>query len=180
MLPEHLRTERLRFRKLTQKDLSPLLEFFNDPKATEFLFIDREPELFAQDWLSRQIRRYSSASNGLMAIELLESGELVGQCGLLLQFVDGIPKIEIGYHFIPRFWGKGYATETATALRDFAFENEIAETLISLIHPDNLKSQAVAKRNGMTEWKQTIWRGHPVVVFRITRSQWENQGKPGN
>ncbi len=173
MLPEHFETTRLRFRKLTQSDLTALLEFFNDSEATRFLFTDKEPEPYAKDWLARQIRRYNSAGNGLMAIELKDTSELIGQCGLLLQFVDGIPKIEIGYHFIPRFWGKGFATEAAIACRDFAFENEMAETLISLIHPDNVRSQAVATRNGMTEWKRTIWRGHPVVVFRITRSIWE-------
>ena len=172
---EHLQTPRLIFRSLTPADKLPLMEFFTDAVATEFHFIDIAVEKFADEWLVRQFRRYETTGCGLCAVELLETGELVGQCGLLRQFVDGIPKWEVSYHFIRRFWGKGYATEAARASRDFCFENEMAETVISLIHPENYRSQAVAQRNGMTFWKETIFRGHPAHVFRIRREDWERQ-----
>ena len=173
MYLEHLQTPRLIFRSLTLSDKAPLMEFFTDQLATEFLFIDIDIERYASEWLTRQMRRYETNGDGLCAIELLETGELVGQCGLIRQFVDGIPKWEVGYHFIPRFWGNGYATEAAIACRDFCFENEMAETIISLIHPDNFRSQAVARRNGMSFWKETIFKGHPAHVFRIRREDWE-------
>lgn len=173
MFLENLQTPRLTFRCLQPDDKAALLEFFNDPVATEFLFMNEDPDSYASSWVGRQMRRYNNTGSGLFAVILRETGELVGQCGLLLQFVDGIPKMEIGYHFIRRFWGKGYATEAARACRDFAFENDQAETLISLIHPENYRSQAVARRNGMTSWKETVWRGNPVIVFRIRREEWE-------
>lgn len=173
MLLNELTTTRLRFRPLTLDDKPRLMDFFIDPEATEFHCIKTDIDTYADTWLRRQLGRYANELGGLHAIELAETGELVGQCGLLYQWVDGIPKWEVGYHFLRDFWGKGYATEAAQACRDFGFENEMAETLISLIHPDNLRSQAVAKRNGMTEWKRTTWREMPVVVFRIRRSEWE-------
>lgn len=175
MLPEHFSTTRLRFRKLKPADKTHLLEFFSDPVATEFLFLQTLPEASADTWLNRQLNRYKNNTGGLHAVELADTGEFVGQCGLLYQWVDGIPKWEVSYHFLRRFWGQGYATEAAIAFRDFGFENEMAETLISLIHPENFRSQAVARRNGMTPWKETIWRGHPVIVFRIRREEWERQ-----
>ena len=174
MLLEHLTTDRLRFRPLTLADKPRLLDFFADPVATEFHFIKTDVSAYADNWLRRQLGRYANEQGGLHAVELLETGELVGQAGLLYQWVDGIPKWEVGYHFFREHWGKGYATEAAKACRNFCFENEMAETLISLIHPDNLRSQAVAKRNGMTEWKRTTWRELPVVVYRIRRPEWEN------
>jgi RimJ/RimL family protein N-acetyltransferase len=180
MFLENQLTQRLRFRCLHPADKEPLMEFFSDPIATQFLFISNEPEDFAFSWIARQIRRYDNETGGLCAIELLETGELIGQCGLLLQFVDGIPKWEVGYHFIRRFWGNGYATEAAVACRDFAFENEMAETVISLIHPDNLRSQAVARRNCMTPWKDTLFKGHPAKVFRIRRDDWETCRQTGS
>ncbi len=175
MLPEKFSTSRLRFRKLKPSDKVQLLEFFSDPVAAEFLFLQTTPQVAVENWMNRQIGRYKNKAGGLMAVELAETGEFIGQCGLLYQWVDGIPKWEIGYHFLRRFWGQGYATESAIAFRNLGFENEIAETIISLIHPKNLRSQAVARRNGMTPWKETIWRDHPVVVFRIRREDWERE-----
>jgi RimJ/RimL family protein N-acetyltransferase len=172
MLLEHLTTDRLRFRPLTLADKPRLMGFFDDPISTQFHFIQMDTNAYADTWLNRQLRRYANETGGLHAVELKETGELVGQCGLLHQWVDAIPKWEVGYHFLREHWGKGYATEAARACRDFCFENEMAETLISLIHPDNLRSKAVAARNGMTEWKRTVWRGFPVVVYRIRRSEW--------
>lgn len=173
MYLEQLQTPRLIFRSLTLSDKEPLLEFFTDQVATEFLFPGGDIEKFASEWLKNQLRRYESTGCGLCAVELRATGELVGQCGLLRQFVDGIPKWEVGYHFIRRFWGNGYATEAAMACRDFCFENEMAETIISLIHPDNARSEAVARRNGMTFWKDTNFKGNPTRVFRIRRDDWE-------
>lgn len=158
------------------------MEFFSDGEATEFLFPQMPADEYATYWLKRQMRRYELHGAGLCAIELRSTGELVGQCGLIYQWVDHIPKWEVGYHFIRRFWGQGYATEAAAACRDFCFENEMAETLISLIHPDNLRSQAVAGRCGMTWWKDTSFKGHPSKVYRIRREDWKktfhkNNGK---
>jgi len=179
MLLNNLTTARLRFRPLQLGDKPRLMAFFEDPVATEFHFIKTDISDYADLWLRRQLGRYANEHGGLHAVELIETGELIGQAGLLYQWVDSIPKWEVGYHFFREHWGKGYATEAAQACRDYCFENEMAETLISLIHPDNLRSQAVAKRNGMTEWKRTTWRSMPVVVYRVRKGDWENNRDEG-
>ena len=175
MFVENMETERLRLRRLTENDLDALTNYFNTSNATVYLNINTnvEPRKLAEDWLTMQIRRYQAAQCGLHAIELKTTGEMIGQSGLVWQFVDGIPKWEVGYHLMPRYWGNGYATEAAMACRDFCFHNEMAETLISLIHPQNAKSVAVALRNGMTYWKQTSFKGNDCNVFRIRREDWE-------
>ncbi len=173
MLLENLHTDRLRFRGLTRSDLPKLLHFFSDPIATQYLSIETDKENFTEKWMQGQCRRYKKGTGGLHAIELKSTGELIGQCGLVWQFVDGIPKWEVGYHFFRQFWGNGYATEAAQACRNFCFENEMAETLISLIHPKNEKSKAVAKRTGLAFWKETDFQGKPVEVYKIIRPDWE-------
>lgn len=173
MNPPVIETGRLMLRPLVLADKDPLLEFFTDPEAIAFLPTEVSGEKFAELWIQRQLRRYESTGYGLSAVVLKETGELLGQCGLIRQFVDGIPKWEVGYHLIRRHWGKGYATEAACAWRDHCFENEMAETLISLIDAGNLRSQAVAARNGMSFWKETIFKGLPVHVHRIRRAEWE-------
>lgn len=85
----------------------------------------------------------------------------------MVQEVDGINELEIGYSHHPAFWGKGYATEAAQKCRDFAFENNFAETLISIVHVDNTASAKVATRNGMKLEKTTVYKEIPVNIFRI-------------
>jgi RimJ/RimL family protein N-acetyltransferase len=172
ILHEHC-TDRLRFRCLTPEDISPLMDFFQDEESTRFLMVDDDIFTYAESWLHREIRRYDIGGGGLHAIENKQTGELIGQCGLVRQFVDGIPKWEVGYHLFREHWGNGYATEAAQACRDFCFENEMAETLISLIHPDNERSLKVAARNGMTKWKETDFKGQHSIVMRIRREEWE-------
>ena len=173
MILENCLTERLRFRPLTLADKPHLLAFFHDAQSSEFIPLDDNLEAFADAWLARQLRRYENGSGGLHAVELRKTGEFIGQCGLVRQFVDGIPKWEVGYHFLRPHWRQGYATEAAIACRDFCFENEMAETLISIIHADNLRSLAVAARNGMTFWKNTEFKGELAQVYRIRREEWD-------
>ncbi len=172
MVLEHFETQRLRFRSLLPSDKRSLHEFFNDKIATEFLFIQDPLPEYIDSWIARQDYRYAIQGCGLCAVELKETGEVIGQCGIIQQWVDSVPKLEISYHFIRRFWGNGYATEAAMGCRDFAFQEGLAETLISIIHPDNRRSKAVAERNGMTLWKETEHKGHRSEVFRIRWEDW--------
>lgn len=177
MILENFHTSRLQFRSLSLLDKEPLLAFFSDPQATAYLSVDLDVNNYAKIWIERQLKRYKSIGVGLCAIELKGTGELIGQCGLVWQFVDGIPKWEVGYHLLPRFWGNGYATEAAIACRDFCFENEMAETLISIIDPRNTRSIAVARRNGMCFWKETVFKDALVHVYKIRREDWEKLDK---
>ena len=169
----NLSSQRLNFRKLTSKDVSEWMEFFGSDKALEFLPFEKNNKDQCADWINRQIFvRYPLDDLGLYAVIEIESGKLIGQCGLLRQEVDGKEELEIGYHLIPRFWKKGYATEAAVAFKNFAFQNNLAESLISIIHIDNINSQKVAERNGMKQEKQTVFREMPIYIYRILKTEW--------
>jgi len=100
------------------------------------------------------------------------TGQLVGQCGLLVQEVDGTEELEIGYSILPKFWNRGYATEAAKKCRDFAFINSYTDSLISIVHKENIKSEKVALKNGMLQTKQTVFKDMPVNIFRIDKNNW--------
>ncbi len=102
-----------------------------------------------------------------------ESPRLIGYCGFFHQIVDELEEIEIGYRLHPEFWGRGYATEAAQAVRDHAFRDLNLERVISLVHPDNHASARVAAKNGMWIEKFTTFRGYPANVFVITREKWQ-------
>ena len=115
-----LETERLYLRRLEQTDFDALCKILKDEEvmyAYEHAFSDAE----VHEWLDRQLGRYAEYGFGLWAVILKKNGELIGQCGITMQDWNGRQVPEIGYLFQKAFWHKGYATEAATACRDYAF-----------------------------------------------------------
>jgi RimJ/RimL family protein N-acetyltransferase len=86
---------------------------------------------------------------------------------LLLQSVDGINELEVGYHLFKNYRGKGYASEIAQFLKQYAFTHNLCDSIVSIIHIDNMKSQKVAERNGMKREKTTMFFDNEHIVYRI-------------
>ena len=104
----------------------------------------------------------------MCALNLKETGEFIGQGGLLTQQVDGVEEIEIGYHLLREHTGNGYATEAAQHLKKYALDTGICTSVISIIDEFNFPSQAVAKRNGMEEDSRTKWKDLNVIIYRAS------------
>lgn len=168
-------TQRLQFRLLQGSDFDDWLTFFEHPDASAYLGMHDigSPREQCKTWFNKVMERYNNDSGGLNVLVEKSSGRFLGQCGLLVQEVDGKEELEIGYSLLPEFWGLGYATEAAQKCRDYAFEHHFRDSIISIIHLDNIRSEKVAIKNGMTLSKQTIFRGLPVNIFRITREEWK-------
>jgi len=111
------------------------------------------------EWIERQIERYAREGCGYWACELRATGEFVGQAGLLVQEVDGLTELGLGYMFIPQFWGRGYATEIATGCLGYGFRQYPVDHIVALIRPENEPSIRVAQRLHMTLWKTTEYKG---------------------
>ena len=165
-------THRLHIRQLQLNDVPAWTEFFIDNPSLHFLGLDITvaPQQQATAWIQRQLKRYEDGLYGHLALTDRESGTLIGQCGLLVQEVEGKKEIEIGYHILRRYQGHGYATEAATHFRQQAFAARICDSLISMIHIDNIKSQRVAEKNGMTKTIQTDCFQMPVYIYRTTQA----------
>ncbi len=174
MLLKNLSSPRLQFRRLQKEDAVDLLEFFQDAEATRlFPIYQNSPQAHAFARIEYQQDRYDKAGDGLCAIVDRETNAFVGHSGLLWQEVDSIRELEIAYHLQPKHWKKGYASEAAKAIRDFAFENRLAESLVSIIDSRNENSKKVALRNGMRLEKETIKKEVAVSIYRISREEWE-------
>jgi RimJ/RimL family protein N-acetyltransferase len=105
--------------------------------------------------------------------------QLVGQAGLMIFDTRGwTPSTwanagshaqpELGWALIPAHWGHGYATEAAAAIREWAHECRSIEQLVSLILPENVRSQRVAERLGAVPTETVIPgdSGRKTVVWR--------------
>ncbi|WP_343485623.1 GNAT family N-acetyltransferase [Allomuricauda sp. d1] len=161
-------TERLLFRKFTPEDFDLWLPFYDDPRSTEFWDgLPENPIEACQQQFDRIFERYEKGLGGMNALILKETEALVGMCGLLVQTVDEKEELEIGYSVLPKYWKKGFAIEAASKCKQFAFENHFADSLISIIHIDNVPSQKVALKNGMVLDKITTYKDNPVHIFRV-------------
>lgn len=143
-----LETERTYLRRMTWDDLPDLKEILQDEEtmyAYEHGFSDEEVD----NWIKATLRRYDEDGLALFAVIDKETGEFLGQEGLVYQEVSGRRELEIGYLFKKKNWNKGYATEVAIALKEYAFTVLGKEKVISLIRDTNIPSQKVAVRNGM-------------------------------
>jgi ribosomal-protein-alanine N-acetyltransferase len=165
-----LETSRLILREYLPDDVDALSRVLSDPETMRFYPAPYD-RAGVEDWIARSLRRYVEQGHGLWAMVLKASGEMIGDCGLTVQNVDGADEIEIGYHVRRDLWGQGLATEAARACRDLGFARLPVDRLISLIRPENLPSRRVAEKNGMTVWKELMWRNLPHLVYAIRREQ---------
>lgn len=163
-----LQTERLLLREITRDDAGDLLEIWGDPEAMRLFpqTLDRE-EMNA--WIERNLKRYEEYGFGLWAAILKDDGQFAGDCGLMMQDVDGAQELEVGYHFKRRYWGQGLATEAARACMDYAFNQLGRRRIISMIRPENTSSRRVAERNGLKIEKEVFWRGYQHYVYAINQ-----------
>jgi len=163
-----LETIRLVLREFRPEDADSLAQILSDPETMRFYPTPCD-RAGVEQWIERNRERYKNDGAGLWAMVLKSTGELIGDCGIILQEVEGERLYEVGYHLRRDYWRKGLATEAAIACRDWAFANLQTDRLISLIRPQNLPSRRVAERNGMTIWKEITWRGLSRCVYSIQK-----------
>lgn len=165
-----IQSERLLFREIDGKDLPVIAEIMRDEsvqKVWEHYFSDED----VRAWIQRRQDGYRDHGiDYLLAIDRL-TGEPVGQMGLLKEQIEGETVWGIGYILLSRHQGKGYATEGARAMADYAFQTLGISKLVCDIRPMNKPSIAVAKRIGMVETGVFVkhYRGMemPHLIFEL-------------
>ena len=173
--PVTFSTERIHIRPLIMSDKDWWNAYFESEKCMKYmpksLLQNEDP---SRTWIEKQLNRYKDGEFGLELITDIQTGDKVGQCGLMTQSVDNEIHLEVGYHLIDKYWKKGYASHAAKCFRDLAFKHFNAKELISIIHVQNQPSQNVAMSNGMTLWKETKFKQIDVLIYRIKKSTWLN------
>lgn len=103
---------------------------------------------------------------GLMAVEIQETGELIGFCGLSIPtfLPEILPAVEIGWRFAPEVWGKGYATEAARSIMKHGFDDLKLKRIVSICHIKNTASENIMKKLGMHFDREAITASSKVNV----------------
>jgi RimJ/RimL family protein N-acetyltransferase len=120
-----------------------------------------------REFINRMRTRYREDGCGLWMLVDRESGEPLGRVGLYRQTVNGVDEFEIGYMVHRPFWRRGFATEAALAVRDYAFNERKLPRVVSLIRPENVPSLGVANKLGMKNVGKTELMGFPHGVFAV-------------
>ena len=172
-----IETERLILREYTMEDFDALYEILSDPITMQH-YPKPYDENGTKRWLKWSITNYEKYGFGLWAMQLKESGEFIGDCGITMQKINGELLPEVGYHIHRNHWRRGYGKEAARAVRDWGFGNTDFDSLYSYMKYTNAASWSTAAANGMKKIKEFRDEEDGILfVYRITRGEWESLSK---
>jgi [ribosomal protein S5]-alanine N-acetyltransferase len=169
---DRIESERLLLRRITRDDYDFFARLHATPEVRRYIG-NGQPQSAEESraWVER-VAMYKHANLGFLAVVRKSDGRLIGRCGLSELVVDAkaatgtIPRgwfqraqapagaalletPDLGYTFDPASWGHGYATEAARCVFDYARANLEWPRIVSVIHPDNVRSLRVAERSGL-------------------------------
>lgn len=167
-----LETDRLILRPPQREDLDAWAAFVEDAEVQRFIG-GVQPRPVAWRHLCIMAGAWSIEGFSMFSVIEKSSGRWIGRLGPWQP--EGWPGTEVGWGLVRDAWGKGYASEGATAAIDWAFDTLGWTEVIHTIAPENVNSQAVAKRLGSTVLRDG-WlpapHDKPTVVWGQSREQW--------
>ncbi|NQU67905.1 MAG: GNAT family N-acetyltransferase [Candidatus Marinimicrobia bacterium] len=169
MLPE-FQTERLFARPLKKSDIDAMHTLHRNSNVMKYI---HKPEETMEETLAtyKRVMDYHERNPqfGLWSV-LLKDGAYMGW--IILKHLDNTADVEIGYRFLPEFWGKGYATEIGYVVRNYGFQELELPTIVGVTLPENIASQRVLEKIGLTYRKPAHYYGVDVSFYQM-----ENPGE---
>lgn len=167
-----IETERLILREMMESDFNALYKILSDSDIMQhypYTFDENR----VKNWIERNIERYRIFGFGLWAICLKDTSEMIGDCGLTMQIINGQIKPEIGYHIRADKQRNGFAKEAAIAVRDWAFCNTPFNNIYSYMKYTNEASAKTAMSYGCKQVDEFTDEVNEITkVFAITRDEW--------
>jgi RimJ/RimL family protein N-acetyltransferase len=152
-------TERLRLRPFRESDAPLILELLNDPGWLRFIG-DRNVRSLedARGYLRKLDEAYARHGFGLYRVERASDGEPLGMCGLVKR--DTLDDPDLGFAFLARHRGSGYAEEAARATLRHAARDLGLGRLAAVATPDNERSARLLAKLGFARERMTAWNGN--------------------
>jgi RimJ/RimL family protein N-acetyltransferase len=162
-----IETDRLMLRIMREEDTEPMFDIFSDPVAMRYFGV-----IFDRDrmnrWVQSNLEHHKEHGFSLYTVILKENGEIIGDCGLETDEIEGESVVGIGFDFRRKYWHKGYATEAARAVLEYGFTQFGFEKISGWIDPENAPSQRVAERIGMTVEKYVMRGKKKYALYSIS------------
>jgi RimJ/RimL family protein N-acetyltransferase len=165
-------TTRLLLRPFHLGDAEAMGRVFGDPEVMKYGDGVQTPA-WVREWIAQRADDlYGRLGLGMWAVVENPGGTVLGYCGLARSTGRCAPgETEIGYRLARPHWGRGFGTEAASAVRDYAFDTLRLPRLIALIDPANVAAIRVAEKIGMRYERDAMLKGydHPDRVYRLDR-----------
>jgi len=170
-MPTLFQTDRLEVRPYRLEDAEDVFDLYGDPEAVVFIGNQVEESMETlREAIQRFINRYEERDGlGFWAVVEKASGKVIGS--IILRPLPGHPEIEIGWHFARRVWGKGLAFEAARGCLQYGRERYGFRRIVAVIHPENARSLALARRLGMAHEGRIFAFNQDLELFA-----WEEAG----
>jgi ribosomal-protein-alanine N-acetyltransferase len=161
-----LTTARLILRGFTDDDVDPLYRILSDADVLRYFPDPRPPSCErVQKIISNQLQHWERHGYGWWALEPRSNKDLIGWSGL--QFISETTEVEVGYLLGQPFWGQGLATEAAQACVRYGFEQLGLQTIVGIVHPENVASQRVIGKLGLSFVDRTRYFGMDCYHYRM-------------
>lgn len=146
-----LETKRLRLRELTLNDAEFIYKLVNDPSWLEHIGDKQVRNLNdAKNYItSGPQAMYQKHGFGLYLTELKENNTPIGLCGLIKR--DTLNDVDIGYAFMPEFWGQGYAYEAISTTLEYGKDKFKLNRIVAIVSPQNHPSIKLLEKIGMIQ-----------------------------
>lgn len=165
-----LETQNLVLKPILESELSILHMIFADSYVRKYLCDDRAFSLQQiEEMLKQSIKHFEEEKFGLWFIRIHSESEVIGFVGLWYFFGEEQPQLI--YALLPKVLKKGYATEAATKILEYCFDELGYEYLVASCDRPNIESQKVAERLGMRKMEEKIVNGSLIVFFKFEKSQ---------
>ena len=158
-------TARLSAERLTPDHLPEVQRMHRDATVMAHLGGVRDDAQTAA-YLARNLKHWDDYGFGLWILRELGGGEPVGRAVLRHLLVEGVDEVEVGYAFYPPLWGRGLATEVATACLELGRRKVGLTTIVGVTSPDNLASQHVLEKVGLVYERDFMHEGARSSLFR--------------
>jgi RimJ/RimL family protein N-acetyltransferase len=127
------------------------------------------PEPGTRTYLEQNLKHWADHGFGLYMLRDAETRTVIGRAILRHLDAQGVDEVEIGYGFMPEYWGRGLATEIARELVHIGFDRFGLTSLVAITTPANIASQRVMTKAGLTYERDILHAGIPHRLFRIRR-----------
>ncbi len=176
----HIETERLILREVQEQDVDDMFELDSNPIVHQYLggkpIKTKQQAVEIIQFINKQ---YKELGIGRFATIEKASGEFIGWSGLKLNVgkkeeLNGKQNFyDIGYRFIPRYWNKGYATESSKAVLDFGFKKLNLETICGAAEIENVASNKILKRIGLQFINEFTYENALVNWYELKKENYE-------
>jgi len=167
--PPNLLTDRLLLRPLREDDFEPLFALWSDPRVQRWIGPHTREEVKVE--LSFHITHHARHGWSLLAVEELDSGRFIGDCGLQPLALSG-PEVELGYDLHPDVWGQGLATEGARAVLRHGFGPLGIERVVAVVKPQHAASRRVLAKSGLTPAGESQAYGEQLLLYEALADRW--------